>query len=401
MIFLSSIAGYFSGIIPGIHVNTIIPALLMLDAKPVTLTAIIVSFSVSQIFSDYLTSVYFGIPDVSNPLNVLPAHRLTMKGRGYEAFKLSIIGVLGSILITIIITFLIMPVFPSFYSYVRQYVLYLILFVVFYTLLTEQNITKIAISFVVFLLSGLLGLLVLNTSLVPRTNSLLPMLTGFFGLSQILVSLFEKSKLPKQKTDEKINMKPSSLIKAIFLGSVAGIVAGFLPGIGVSQAVMLFSPFLPNTREFLVATASVSGSNEVFSFSSMYMVGNPRSGASVAVKRLFQDFTFFHFLFITSVMLISSAISFYISLRIGKMFPSVISKTDYKKLNIFIATFLILIVYFFTGFYGVLILLTSTSLGIFSILKGIKRVHMMGCLLLPTMLFFSGFYYSVLSLLGM
>lgn len=399
MILVSTVFGYFSGIIPGLHVNTLIPLLMKTNFDALILSSIIISFSISQVFSDYLTSVYFGVPDVSNPLNVLPAHRLTLKGRGYEAFRLSILGVMFSIVLTILFSFLIMPVFPNFYAHVRKYVFYLILFVVFYTILTEGSKSKMMVASIVFLLSGIMGIVVENSPILPRNEALLPMLTGFFGLSQIFLSIFEKSKIPKQRIDEKIYMSKISLIKAIVIGSIAGITAGFLPGIGVSQSVMLFSPFIPNTREFLVATASVNGANEVFSFSSLYLVGNPRSGAGVAVKQLLDNMNMYDFLFLISVMLISSSVSLFISLKVGKIFPKIVSRINYRKLNITIGILLFAIIYLFTNIYGLVVLLSSTFMGIFAVKNGVKRVHMMGCLLLPTLLFFSGYYYNVLSLL--
>jgi len=43
---------------------------------------------------------------------------------------------------------------------------------------------------------------------------------------------------------------------------------------------------------------------------------------------------------------------------------------------------------FLSGKYGILILLVSTSLGIVPPLVGVGRNHLMGCLLLPVILYF-------------
>jgi TctA family transporter len=49
---------------------------------------------------------------------------------------------------------------------------------------------------------------------------------------------------------------------------------------------------------------------------------------------------------------------------------------------------LIGIVFIFSGFLGIVILIASTFTGIYCNSLNVKKTHMMGCLLIPTILFY-------------
>jgi putative membrane protein len=55
-----------------------------------------------------------------------------------------------------------------------------------------------------------------------------------------------------------------------------------------------------------------------------------------------------------------------------------------------VIAFLVLLVGLFTGISGLLIMIVAAAIGLVPNLTGIRRSHAMGCLLLPTILFFAG-----------
>jgi len=83
------------------------------------------------------------------------------------------------------------------------------------------------------------------------------------------------------------------------------------------------------------------------------------------------------------------------SLAQSKLIAKNIHKIPYTKLSLIILIVLTIIVLLFSDMFnpigaqiGLLIFITSTALGIFAISLGIKRMHLMGCLLIPTILFY-------------
>ena len=99
--FAGSCMGAFSGIVPGIHVNTL--ASVLLAAYPaiesvlepaagaygasVAVCCCIMSASVVHSFLDFVPSVFIGAPDSEDCISVLPGHRLLLQGRGMEAVR--------------------------------------------------------------------------------------------------------------------------------------------------------------------------------------------------------------------------------------------------------------------------------------------------------------------------
>jgi TctA family transporter len=121
---LGSVLGMGSGLVPGMHVNTL--ALLLLavsvpllggiaylcsvfgvrpELSPLLLSVLIIAASVTHSFVDFLPSLFLGIPDESKVLSVLPAHRLLLAGQGGAALVCaatgSLIGAMVALLLAI------------------------------------------------------------------------------------------------------------------------------------------------------------------------------------------------------------------------------------------------------------------------------------------------------------
>ncbi len=120
---IGAVLGSFTGIAPGIHINTL--ALIMLVSYPeiadfigVTCRAfglgvshvpllvccIIISASVVHSFMDFIPSVFLGAPDEDTALSVLPGHRLLLSGKGLEAVSCAAKGSLAGASVAIILT---------------------------------------------------------------------------------------------------------------------------------------------------------------------------------------------------------------------------------------------------------------------------------------------------------
>src|SRR5881296_1776164 len=98
--------GIVTGLIPGLHVNNIIPIILSSSffvSDPLSLSVLIISISVTQTFIQFIPSIFLGAPEEGTSLSVLPGHRLLFEGNGYEAIKLTVLGGMGSLLLTMLL----------------------------------------------------------------------------------------------------------------------------------------------------------------------------------------------------------------------------------------------------------------------------------------------------------
>ncbi|MCD6383893.1 MAG: tripartite tricarboxylate transporter permease, partial [Thermoplasmata archaeon] len=107
--------GVMTGLIPGLHVNTV--AILLLTASPALAAALlplssmgidpllipilvastVVAVSITHTFLDFIPSTYLGAPEEETALSVLPAHSLLLEGKGYRAVYLSALGSIGAV----------------------------------------------------------------------------------------------------------------------------------------------------------------------------------------------------------------------------------------------------------------------------------------------------------------
>lgn len=405
LVFLGIGIGVFAGLTPGFYVNTTIPIIMSLSflfQSPYQIVALIISIAITEIFINYIPSVFLGAPEADTSLSVLPGHRLLLEGRGHEAIKLTIIGGLSCLIISLIIIFILASYFQLLYTITRPYIQYLLILVILFMILSEKKLKKIVYSSFIIVITGLMGLIVLNSPIANQQNILFPTLTGFFGMSILIISLSEKSKIPQQQNDSKLSISIKEMIKAMLLGSLAGIIVGFLPAVGVSQAATMvqYMGGIGDSRGFLITVSGINAANNVFSIISLYLIGKTRGGTGVVIGQILGDLTLFDTTFLIGIILFTAGIASLISLYLSKKIPRYLEKVNYRTLSFLIISLLVFMVFLLTGGPGLLILFTSTSIGILCARIGIRRSHCMGFLLIPTLIFFMGLTPVFLSLIG-
>ncbi len=80
-----------------------------------------------------------------------------------------------------------------------------------------------------------------------------------------------------------------------------------------------------------------------------------------------------------------------LTLFIGRWFARVYHKVPYRKLTMGIILMLVVLVGLLTGPVGLAVAAVSACIGLLPPLAGVQRVHMMGCIVVPVVLYFLGF----------
>jgi putative membrane protein len=104
--------------------------------------------------------------------------------------------------------------------------------------------------------------------------------------------------------------------------------------------------------------------------------------------------------YIIDVICLTSGIAAILTLFLGKRIPKFLEKLNYKTISSSIIIFISSMVFLLSGIEGLLILLTSVSIGLLCAYLGIRRSHCMGVLLIPSILFFAGLNPLIISILG-
>ena len=339
--------------------------------------------SITHTFTDAIVSIFLGAPDADHALSVLPGHKLLQEGHGYKAVALTTIGSLFAVLIMTILIPIILKLMSWGYPIIQPYIVYILILASLALMLKESKSRFWA--FTTYLLSGILGLAVLNSNL---SQPLLPLFSGLFGVSILVTSITQKTTIPKQKIEfPDVNNK--DLTKALTAGTSSSLLTGSLPGLGSAQAAIISTSVYKNIKpeNFLIVTGSINTFVMFISFIGLLAIDKARSGSVVVISKILESFTLNHLILFTAISLIVAGIASILTLKIAIGFSNFIRKVNYSKLCIGIILFVALLVIILTGPLGFLVLIVATFTGVIPTLKGIGKNHLMGSLLFPIILF--------------
>lgn len=380
------LAGTLSGLIPGIHINLVgallisLSASLLISISPIYLVVFISSMAITHTFLDFIPSILLGCPDTDTALSILPGHELLKKGLGYEAVMLTAYGSFAAIIVLVIVFFPALKLLPPFYSAIEKFIPYILILASLLLIFLEKK--KLSALFVL-LITGVLGLIILN---LDMKEPLLPLLTGLFGSSMLILSIKNKTKIPQQKIT---SPSKSNLIKPILGAALASPICCFLPGMGSGQAAVIGNLISRTDRKgFLVLLGATNIIGMGFSFISLYAISRTRTGAALAIKELMGTLPFETLILILITLIISGIASFYLTKKLAEFFSNKINKINYTVLSLATLILLVIIVTSISGFLGLFCLIISTLTGILCLSFNVKRVNMMGCLLIPVIIFY-------------
>jgi putative membrane protein len=387
--------GIITGLIPGVHVNLISLLLLSLSGyflgftSPLVLSVFIIAMSVTHSFLDSIPATFLGAPDPAMALGVLPGHKLLLEGKGYEAVKLTVIGSLLSLFVVLLIIPLMIPVVPLIYEFIQPFIGYILIFVVGYMIWKEDGFLKKVWALFLFFLTGVLGLVVFN---IPNLRQpLFPLLSGLFGVSALVLSLNQNTKIPEQKISETIFVSHGKKAKAVGAAVFSGSLTGLFPGLGSAQAAIIGMQLVGNIGNyaFMILIGGINTVNFVFSLVTLYTLEKARNGAVVAVLEIVKSINLIELIVLLLVALITGCIAAFLALKISKIFAKYIVKVNYKVLCYCIIGLIALMSFAFGRFLGLFVLMVSTFVGLIAPIVGVKRSNAMGCLLLPVIFYFN------------
>lgn len=405
MCIIGVLCGSITGLIPGIHVNTVgafifaSSPFLLVSYSPELICIFLISMAISHALLEFIPSIFLGVPEEGTLLSILPGHKMVIQGRGKEAVRLAAIGGFGAILITILLLPLFMMILPAVYGPIKPYIWILLVIIVIYMLIRlNKDYKSFFWSTALFLLSGIMGYEMLNLP-ISSNVSLLCIFTGLFGVSTLLYSLSQSSFVPTQNRFHNFKMD-STILRGIFAGGFAGTILGFLPGLGPAQGSLIAQELSgggdpkKNSEGFLVAISGVNTADTLFSLVMIYLIGNPRSGIAVYVENIIQGFDFNHLIFFIFTALTAVSMSLLLCLKLGDRVSESIEKVNYEKLSLIVIIFMSILVvtfslwYHVNVFYMLIVYITSISMGLLPHYLGVNKSNLMGVLIVPAIVIY-------------
>lgn len=398
------LCGAVTGLIPGIHVNTVgafifaSSSFLLATYSPEVLCVFLISMAISHALLEFIPSMFLGVPEEGTVLSILPGHQLILEGRGKEAVRLAAVGGFGAILVTVLLLPIFIMILPGVYGQIKHYIwILLVIIVIFMFIRLNSNLKSFSWSVVLFLFSGIMGYVMLNSP-ISSNVVLLCIFAGLFGVSTLVYSLQQHSFVPTQNRFHHFKIN-SDILRGIFAGGIAGSILGFLPGFGPAQGSLIAQELIGgstenNNESFITAVSGVNTADTLFSLVMIFLIGNPRSGIAVYVKNILQNFDFNHLIFFVFAALTAVSISVFLCLKLGDIVSESIERINYRKLSWIVIIFMSLLVVGFSLWYRaniffmLLVYITAIALGLLPHYLGVNKSNLMGVLIVPAIVIY-------------
>lgn len=440
-----ALLGFGAGLVPGLHMNNIAALLTAYGASvfglfsaadafagPDRVAVLVASFVsaalVGHMFSESITSTYVGIP-AGDVVSVLPAHRLARAGLGGLAVRTSVDGslvgvIVGTLCLAPVCLLLGPPV--GAYSWLRgsmgavilMFSALLVVFEGFPSLRAgpdpQGSLCRLLRASIILLSSGVLGTIVLHTDyfacglpdlpwmdrgFVQKSSLLLPLFAGLFGLPSLILSLGSRT-VPVFGA-RGVKLAGSALgAKEVMLSVIGGAMVGWLPGMTAGSTATLCMPGAKDTEEesdidssrrFIWLYSSISACGAVLAVGALFVLMRARSGAMDAAAYFLGDSvsggaisdSTSPVISMVLAMLLSACLSHSIALYVGPRFERARMVICSKTTTLAIIAFVCSLSVALTGTRGALLMATACCLGLLPPRVGVRRIMLMGCLLVP------------------
>lgn len=387
------LCGTLSGLTPGLHANNF--ALLMAAVAPTIpgpaelVGAAMLAAGVTHTFLDVVPALALGVPDAAMAATALPGHRLVLEGRGREALRLSAIGSALAVCFAVPLAIPMTEVMVRGYEVIDANLAFALGAVAVLLIVTERGVRSAVGGALAFGASALLGYALLRVFEMPLEapldagGLLMPLFGGLFG-APVLLDAIGGGGIPRQD-DAHVRTPRRSVGLAAFLGTGAGAIVGYVPGVSSAIAATAVLPAIPEggddgARGFLIATSAVNTSNSIFALFALIALGSPRTGVLVALE---QAEVPLNLPVLLCAVAIAAGIGFVVVVLVGDRYLAVVGRTNYTLLSVAILVLLIGLSYAFAGLLGIGAFAAATVVGLIPPRFGARRVHLMGVLIGP------------------
>jgi len=416
-------------LIPSLHIYNVMGLIIIAiltfghfipaEVIPYMFMAMLVTYSVLNT----LTAIFLSAPDESMIFVVMPGQKALTLGRAYEIAMLTGFGSLLGILLLVLITPLSFNVLPALRRIMTPHMHWLLGLVTVYILMSEwpKSIERkppglprfleawrsLGAGLLTFALSGFLGLIVFNKTLIPVRSSfqsLLPVFVGLFAVPAVLLNIVSRQKIPKQHIAKSIDVTPSIALRSTIAGGLGGLIAALFPIMTAGMGGLLAGQATAqrDSRIFVMSQGVSKVVYYVGAFLFFFVPGKRmgKGGLVAMVSPLFSVHTIQEYWLALATMVFAGGIAFILLHFLSKWFAKIVHQINYRLISEITLVILLLVVFGMTRWMGLLIMTVSTAIGLLPVLFGSRRLNCLGVLLVPISLNMAGIGPKVAHWLG-
>lgn len=382
-------------------------------------------------FINTIPMSFFGAPDESAQVTILPNTIYFMRGKGYEAAVIQGLGALIGIMVMILGTPVFYYILPYVDAVLSNHTHWLILLVIAYMVFSEwpkgcgigstrtarfgEAMGNVFAGLFTWVASGILGIIILSKSIITHEmgfQNIMPVFVGLFAIPSILQNLVSRQPVPKQHICEDLDVNAQDVGKSAFVGTVAGAICGYLPAVtaGIGSIIASHATALGFSARgdilFILGGAITKLIYYVGAFLLIFVItpltpaGVGKGGLNIILRPIFTAEPGDYLMGI-SVMLVSGGISFMLLLWLSEWVLTWIHEIDYHDLYWAAMVAITALVAALTGFPGLFTMLVGTAIGCVPVFFHSRRSNCMGVLLIPICLNMAGYGDEVAALFGL
>jgi len=424
----------FLAILPGLHIYNVMGLVAMLiyglqdmgiAVNPEVYLPFMIGLVVGWSVLNTIPSVLLGAPDESAIFTVLPGQKYLMTGRGYEGTMM--IGA-GSLIGLFMLVFIIGPFAPKFLPVVRTVLnphMHWILWVIICFILISEwpkrgnrgpagwrkffaAWSTLSAGLLTFLISGLLGFLLLYRAPVAVDDAfqnIMPAFVGLFAVPWCLLNAVSGATVPEQHVRDTLNINGDLLLRSGIAGGIGGGFAAFFPVVtgGIGGLLAGHATAQRDERVFMM---SQGVSKVVYYVGALMLFFVPglfltRGGGTWILKGLTTPRTIGDYYLALGCIAISGTVSFLLISPLTKWTLKLMKKVEYRLISVFSLFIIVALVFSITGWIGLFIMTVASGIGLIPVLYGSRRLNCLGVLLLPIACNMSGIGEPVAAFLGL
>ena len=416
-------------LVPALHIYNVAGFLLLgvaacgLPVPPPHLAFFFLGMVVAYAIVGTVPSVFLSAPDEALAFVVLPGQKYLMQRRGYEAVVLTGAGGLGGIAALALLAPIGPRLFPALRAILQQHFHWILWTVVAYMLLSEwpkgtdrppagwrrwwDGWRSLTAGLATFLLSGLLGFVLMYRSILPvgsAYQNLLPAFVGLFAVPWVLQNLLARVELPGPFIPHALEVTPGLLARGSLAGVLGGLLAAFLPVVtgGIGGFIAGHATAQRDDRVFLISQGASKVVYYVGGYLLFWMPGLhlTRGGLAWMVGTLWEPRTPHIYYLAVAAVLLTGGVSFLLLLGLTRLTARLVARVGYRWISLGTLGMLLAIVAAMpalgarveggglvaalaAGGKGLLVCGVATGIGLLPALWGSRRVNCMGVLLLP------------------
>ncbi len=431
---LYALAGTFLAsllaLIPALHVYNVAGIFILFAVSAPSfiggneLAMLLLGLIVGYAMLNTVSAVFLGAPDDSTIFIVLPGQKYLLMARGYEAAVLTGIGGLGGIVILIALAPFAETIFGTLRAIVLPHLHWILAVIITYMLMAEwpkggdRGATGLArlwdawkglgAGILTFVLSGLLGFVLMYASPIPTDRAfqnLLPAFVGLFAVPWVMDNLLSGAQVPPQHIAKTFDAPPSMIARGVFSGALGGLFAAFFPIVtgGIGGYLAGHATAQRDDRVFIISQGTSKFLYYVGAFWLFFLPAARivKGGMSGMLATIYAPAGYDLYYVSVGLIAVCGVVSFFLLLWYARAAAWLVQKIHYRYISMATMFLLVGLVYFFTGIGGLAVMLVAVPIGWLPVLWGSRRMNCLGVLLVPITLNLAGLGPTVAQWLGL